>query len=475
MGQEVERYRFNSRDFRSFESRLRAETDLLSEWFRTGAFHGGHPVGGVELELWLVDPDGFPAPENEAVIAECNDLRIVPELARFNIEINTSARALRGNALSELERELTELLERARSGATEKGLGVLAIGILPTVRDSDLQLANMSARSRYRALNEQVLRLRGGRPLVLDIRGRAQHLRAAHHDLMLESAATSLQVHMQVAPELATRLYNAGKIIAAPMTALAANSPYLFGKDLWDETRIPLFEQAVELENRTSHRRRVTFGSGYVEKSLLTCFEENRTGYDVVLPILFEKPEAALAHLRLHNGTIWRWNRPLIGFNEAGDPHLRLEHRVASAGPTMADVTANAAFFFGLAYHLVQEPSAPETLLSFQDAENNFYEAARVGMDARLRWFGTENVRVETLLLSELLPAARSGLERLQISGEDVDRYLEILTRRVERRRNGAEWQRAFVEKHGPDMNRLVLAYRDRFHSGLPVGDWNVL
>lgn len=475
MGQEVERYHFNSRDFRNFESRLRSETELVARWFQDGLFRGGHPVGGIELELWLVDQDGRPAPENEAVLNACNDQRIVPELARFNIEINSTARVLHGKALSEIERELAQVLALCRAAAAEQGLNVVAVGVLPTVRDADLQLQNMSARSRYRALNEQILRLREGRPMLLDIRGRDHHLRTAHNDLMLEAAATSLQVHLQVAPELATRLYNVSKIVAGPMTALAANSPYLFEKDLWDETRIPLFEQAVAIESSTSHRRRVTFGSGYANGTLLSCFEENRVDYDIVLPIIFEEPDAAVAHLRLHNGTIWRWNRPLIGFDENGEPHLRIEHRVASAGPTMADATANAAFFFGLASHLLHAPGAKEKLLSFEDARQNFYEAARIGMDARIQWFGGSSVRADTLLLSELLPSAREGLERLDISHEDADHYIGILVRRVKRRRNGAEWQRAFVDKHGPNMTGLVLGYLERALSGAPVGEWNVL
>jgi hypothetical protein len=62
----------------------------------------------------------------------------------------------------------------------------------------------------------------------------------------------------------------------------------------------------------------------YARESILECFEANRTRYPVLLPAVMDEPPESLAHLRLHNGTIWRWNRPLIGFDEQG-------HRIAGS------------------------------------------------------------------------------------------------------------------------------------------------
>jgi len=227
----------------------------------------------------------------------------------------------------------------------------VTIGILPTVRNHELSLPNMSPLRRYRALNEQVLRLRNGRPLRLDIQGR-ESIEAVHNNLMFEAAATSLQIHLQVAPAHAVRYYNAAKVLSGPMVAACANSPYLCGRDLWDETRIPLFEQAVALTgNGTGGTwERVTFGKHYVKDSLMECFKCNLEHYDVLLPRIVDEPPERLTHLRLHNGTIWRWNRPLIGWNDQGAPHLRIEHRVVSAPTSVVDAIANVALFFGLAH-----------------------------------------------------------------------------------------------------------------------------
>ena len=474
MGQEVDRYHFNSRDFKAFKARLKSETVLLTELVKGNKFENEHPLGGIELELWLINASSQPAPANDSILDEMNDPRIVPELARFNLEINTDAYLLKGDALSQMLSEVEGLYAKACQVARGYDLDILAIGILPTVQEKDLTLGNMSGRSRYRALNEQVLRLRQGRPLPLDINGREQHLRTAHHDVMLESAATSLQIHMQVEYEKTVRLYNAGKIIAAPMTALAANSPYLFGKELWDETRIPLFEQAVAVSAAKPENQRVTFGRGFVKDDLLRPFLDNHKQYQVLLPILFDDPPEELSHLRLHNGTIWRWNRPLVCRGPDQKYKLRLEHRVASAGPTLRDAIANSAFFFGLANHYLVEENFPDHI-TFAVSRNNFYQAARYGLSASVEWLDGKKIRMDTLLMNELLPAARSGLQKLGIAKADIESFIGLLEKRVRRKRNGALWQKAFVGKYGHDMKALVQAYLEKQNSGEPVGEWSIL
>lgn len=478
MGEEIPTTRFQPRDFENFSHRLREETELLRQWFRQGLFADDARVGGFEIEAWLIDRAQRPAPINDRFIERLGNGLVVPELAKFNIELNSTPQPLHGDALRRMHVELEATLAACRDAAAGLGADMLMIGILPTVREDELALANMSSLRRYRALNDQVLRLRQGYPLRLDIAG-GERLRVTHHDVMLEAATTSFQIHLQVPQSRAVRYYNAAVVVSAPMVAAAANSPFLFGKDLWDETRIPLFEQSVELggyeDEGKIYRQRVTFGAGYVRDSLEELFVENCRHYPVLLPIELDPDPARLSHLRLHNGTIWRWNRPLVGFDAEGRPHLRVEHRVAPSGPTAVDEIANAAFFFGLAEFLASRSVPPEHELDFDRARANFYAAARYGLDAEVVWLDGRRVSVRNLILGELLPMARRGLEMLAIDGNDAQEYLGIIEDRVLRGCNGATWQRAYVDRHGPDMQALTAAYAECQHRGRPVHEWDVL
>ncbi len=475
MGQEIAESRFRDGDFAEFRRRLDAETEILTGWFRDGCFSAAPAVGGYELEAWLVDAGLRAAPVNAAFLDRLGDARVVPELARFNVELNGAPRALHGDALAAMHRELDETWRACARAARTLGVRMLMAGILPTLRESELCPANMSALKRYRALNEQVLRLRDGRPLHLDIQG-AEHLGTEHRDVMLEAAATSLQIHLQTSPERAVRVFNAALIVSAPMVAAGANSPYLFGRDLWDETRIPLFEQSVEVGGydgaSCGPMRRVTFGSDYARESLLECFVENRDHYPVLLPMCSDDPPAALAHLRLHNGTIWRWNRPLIGFDAGGGAHLRIEHRVVPGGPSTVDAVANAALFYGLVEALAGRLVPPERDLTFARARDNFYAAARGGLRANVEWLDGRRGSVQALLLETLLPAARRGLLRLELDAADVDQYLGVIEARVRGARNGAAWQRAWIAAHGRDFAGLTAAYLEHQETGEPVHTW---
>ena len=470
MGQEIADSHFSEEDFAAFRARLEAETELLGRWFREGGLADHQAMGGFELEAWLVDEAGRPAPLNEPFLERLAQPLVVPELARFNVELNGTPQRLVGTPLSALYDELCRTWGRCNRVAAGLGARMCMVGILPSLRHTDLEMANMSPMRRYRALNEQVFRLRRGAPVVLDIRGR-DHLRLRHPDVMLEAAATSFQIHLKVGPERAARFYNASKILSAPMVALSANSPYLFGHDLWDETRIPLFEQAVAVGG-SDYSQRVTFGIRYAERSLFECFEANRDRYPILLPRLMDEPLERLPHLRLHNGTIWRWNRPLVGFDADGRPHLRIEHRVAPAGPTPADAIANAAFYFGLVADLAEGDPPPERRLDFAVAQQNFYAAARDGLDARLTWTDGARGDAASLLAERLLPQAARGLRRLGLDGREIEHWLGILRGRVESRHNGAGWQRAWVARHGAAMQALTLDYIGHQESGMPVHQW---
>jgi len=480
MGQEISDARFFKRDFDNYQQRLRQETELLAERFHSNGFDAGPPMAGFELEAWLIDADNRPAPINEQFLSTLNSPLVTPELATFNVEFNIAPEKLTDRALSKMATGLELGWAQARATAHSMDAELAMIGILPTVEDAQLTPENISSMNRYHAMNTEILRLRGGRPLKLDIHGH-EILRAEHCDVMLESATTSFQIHLQVPPALAKRAFNASIIASAPLVAVSANSPYLFGKDLWAETRIPLFEQAVEVggyeDDAHGPMRRVSFGSGYVRESVMECFTENLEHFPVLLPTTLDSPPEQLEYLRLHNGTLWRWNRPLIGF-ENKKPHLRIEQRVVPAGPTIEDSMANAAFYYGLTQALIETNIAPETQLPFAIARDNFYACAQHGLDAHIVWLDGQKRQAQSLLLKVLLPLAHTGLESLGINHQDAAHYLGIIEARVSNACNGAAWQRAFVAKHsckkGNDMSQLLVAYLQHQHSGVPVHEWSL-
>ncbi|SFM33072.1 hypothetical protein SAMN05421721_1037 [Ectothiorhodospira mobilis] len=476
MGQEIQQTRFSPRDFTRFRERLAAETRLAREMAAGGAFDAGPPVAGFEIEVCLLDAREAPAPVNAAFLERMNDPLATLELARFNVELNTRPHPLEGTVLSSLHRELTATWRRAEAAAESMGCHAFMTGILPTLDPQHLCPAYMSDMKRYRALNRQVLQARQGRPIHLDIKGR-EHLVMDQRDVMLEAATTSFQIHLQTPLDTAHRVYNAAILASAPLVAAAANAPFLFGRDLWDETRIPLFEQAVETggygDVARGPLRRVSFGSGFARESILECFEENLEHFPPLLPLCEDAPPEQFVHLRLHNGTLWRWNRPLIGFDASGRPHIRIEHRGIPAGPTLVDSLANAAFFYGLVEDLLTHPGGPEGIMAFATARDNFYQAARLGLEAPLHWEGDTPMKARDLILDRLLPRARHGLRRLGLDAGDRDDYLGILAARVDSGQNGARWQRDFAAAHGRDATALVRACRQRQTGDRPVHTWD--
>jgi gamma-glutamyl:cysteine ligase YbdK (ATP-grasp superfamily) len=475
MGQEIADRHFRHRDFEHFRSRLHQETARLHDWFEAGRFDRSAPRAGLELEAWLVEHDGRPAPRNADFLAAMQREDVVHELARFNVEINAAPQPLTDSGLATLHASLQGTWIACRDMAERLGLGLVSIGILPTLRDEDLQPANMSDSGRYRALNEQVLRQRHGRPIELDIPG-PEPLRSTHRDVMLEAGATSFQGHLQVTPENAGRYFNASVLASAATVAIAANSPFLFDHRLWEETRIPLFEQAVAIGSGDVGLRdplpRVGFGSGYAGWSLAECFRENADRFPIMLPLELEDDAARLPHLRLHNGTIWRWNRPLIGFDDAGVPHLRIEHRVMAAGPSIADMMANLVFYYGVVAEWASRSEPPEMRVEFAAARRNFYAAARHGLDARVVGSDGREAMLRDQILEELLPLAQSGLQRLGAWGSYTTQALAIVDRRVAGGQTGAAWQRHYVDRHGADAGALTMAYAARQRDDTPVHEW---
>jgi len=483
MGQEISFSQFEQSDFDHFYQKLLQETALLKKIIDQKGCSTRPPVAGFEIEAWLLDKNLQPAAINKHFLTTLNNPLAFEELAKFNIELNSSPTPLAGNVFSRMHKQLLSTWDCCLKHAKSLDSELMMIGTLPTLKQSDLSISNMSNLNRYHALNEQILHSRG-KPINLDIIGN-EHLKVEHHDVMLESATTSFQIHIQLALDIAHHFYNASIIASAPMVALCANSPFLFGKDLWHESRIPLFEQAIETGgfNGASQGpiRRVSFGTGYVRHSIMECFTENLEHFPIMLPASFNDAPEAFEHLKLHNGTIWRWNRPLVGFDDDGTPHIRVEHRTPAAGPSTLDSIANAAFFYGLSKNLSDEIIEKGITLPFAQAKDNFYQASRYGLDCHIIWLDGQKHRLQSLFRSELIPRAILGLKSLGISTCDTEDFLSIILQRINNKQNGCSWQRQFIKMHSQDINLsenlklMTQAYLKHQQSGTPVSEWSIV
>jgi CBS domain-containing protein len=477
--------------------RIRAFTQLLLQDLRAlqwmiehDALETGARRLGAEQELFLVDDAGRPAPSAMEVLAAIADSHFTTELGRFNLEFNLDPLPLGPGCLRRLEEDLATLLERASAGAHACSSEVVLTGILPSLEKSDLGLDNMAPVPRYRLLNEVMTRLRGG-DYQFYIRGRDELL--IHHDnVMLEACNTSFQVHYQVDVGDFARCYNVAQMIAGPVLACAVNSPLLFGRQLWRETRIALFEQAVDMRSPSYHLRdqlgRVSFGRRWVDESPLEIYQDDLSRFRVLLhdeveedpfAVLAEGGAPALKALRLYNGTIYRWNRPCYGVTD-GRPHLRIENRVLPAGPTVLDEVANAALWLGLMVVLPDQWREVHPRMAFGAARENFVAAARLGLGATLEWPDRGQIGVRELLLQELLPLARHGLGAAGLPGEERDRYLDIVEERVRSGRTGAQWlldsfaALQTVTTRVEALATLVTATVERQREGRAVHEWSM-
>lgn len=471
MGDEITHRHFAAEDFSRFRRLLKQETEHLSRLFKSGEFSTRGDIVGFELEAWIVDSEGQPKGCNRQLLDKLKNPLVVPELSQFNLELNGSPTALTGSVFTRLHDELFSTWNACQRAAQSLGVKLMQIGTLPTIKQDQLTSANMSDLVRYQALNDRLIAMRDGRELDISISGQ-QDLNVKHDDVMLEAATTSFQIHLQCKPHRATRDFNAALVASAPMVALSANSNFLFDKALWAETRIPLFEQAIDIGSR--HLSRVTFGRGYVAENLMEVFEANLEDHAILLPFVQPEPLNKYAHVRFQNGTIWRWNRPLIGFDYDGQPHLRIEHRVVPSGPTVLDCVANCAAFIGFVRGLSSRKTPLEKEISFETAKNNFYAAAQYGLDATVEWAGGKKIRVDELILNELLPEAHESLANSNVPKHEIEKYLGVIKERVSNGLNGATWQRRWVEQHGVDYPRLAQTYLEYQESNQPVHTWPI-
>ena len=491
MGDEVTVTQFTREDRQLYRDKVHRCLDAFARMLADHRFEEDSRSIGLEIELNLTDEDGLPSMCNQTVLERIADADFQTELAQFNVEINVAPRRLEGRALSELEAAVRDTLNSAEEKGRGAGAHMVLIGILPTIDEEHLNADSLSANPRYKLLNEQIFAARG-EDLHIDING-PERLTTYADTIAPEAACTSVQLHQLVAPEEFPRHWNAAQAIAAIQVAVGANSPYFFARELWRETRIALFEQATDTRpeelKAQGVRPRVWFGEKWAT-SIFDLFEENVRYFPALLPELYDQePFEALesgttprlGELRMHNGTIYRWNRPIYDVVD-NCPHLRVENRVLPAGPTVADILANAALYYGLVRTLCDEERPIWTRMAFSTAEENFHSAAREGIEARVYWPGVGEVPVAELVVRRLLPLAHEGLDRLGVDREDRERLLGIIEGRCLAHANGATWQadavRALSERglSRPDaLREMTVRYRELMHANAPVHTWPAL
>jgi CBS domain-containing protein len=475
----------------AFMKALLEDLRALAFMIEDGRVESGVTRIGAEQEMFLIDQDFRPAPVSLEVLKHAADNRLTTEIARFNLEANLSPLQLENNCFSQMEQELIQLIALVRNSAATQNAEILLAGILPTLQKSDLTLENLTPVARYHELNRGVIQMRGG-PLSIHIKG-LDELHLTHDNIMMESCNTSFQIHFQSNAKDFANHYNTAQAITAPVLAVAVNSPALFGLRLWQETRVALFQHSTDGRSRLQMARnqpaRVSFGDCWLQNSVIELFHDQVTRFR---PIMISEPDEnpfevlargetpALSALRMHNGTVWRWNRACYGVS-GGIPHLRIENRALPSGPTIVDEIANAAFFTGLMVALPHAYGPIAKRMVFDDAKLNFFRAARHGLDAQFQWIDGQSYGAASLILDQLLPIAREGLTSARVAGADIDQYLGIIEDRARCRQTGARWVMQSLSAIGASASkqasqrRLTSEILTNQKQGNPIHRWPIV
>jgi CBS domain-containing protein len=462
---------------------------LENDWFETDVVRIG-----AEQEMCLIDAKTFkPAPIAIEALKKMKQYEWVDtELARFNLETNFIPRVFEGKALRLMEDENNSNLGKIREKVRTLGANIILTGILPTLRKFDLEMHNLTPKKRYHALIESINNHLIGNTFELRLTG-IDEILVKHNSPLLEACNTSFQVHLQVSPANFVQMYNISQTLAAPVMAIAANSPIVFGKRLWHETRIALFQQALDIRTTHDHMRerspRVSFGSHWLDNSIMEIYREDIARFRVLLSADVEEDSLSLIQegqipklraLQVHNSTVYRWNRPCYGISDTGKPHLRIENRVLPSGPTVVDEIANAAFWLGAMTGMAEQYPDIRKQISWEDVRDNFAKAAKFGIDSNFTWFKDRKISVCDLILKELLPIARKGLQSRKIDPADIDRYLGIIEERAKSHMNGARWQlRAFTKlikevSRDEALTIMTAAIVDNQMKEKPVHTWKM-
>ena len=493
MGQAIDKTSFNHHDFKAFGRKLHRCLTALELLLERPGFGCGEASIGAELELYLLDSKGLPLPDNVVIQKQFDDPRLALELNRYNLEYNLSPVKAAGEPFSALEQQMLDALYRLQLLTAKQGGDVLPIGILPTLCSDDFGESAMTDEPRYHVLADMLYKMRD-QSFGINIDGEDTFHRV-QGDVTLEGACTSFQLHYRVEPARFASLWNCIQLVTPLVLGLAANSPLLLGHRLWHETRVPLFKQSIDGRGAVGHEwrdpGRVSFGHGWLRGDPMALFREMVQLYRPMIPLRTDENPIRvvkqggiprLEELCLHDGTIWSWNRPI--YDPEGDVHLRIEMRALPAGPTPIDMAANAALFIGLAEGLVDQIDPLLSAMPFSYAEYNFYRASQFGLKANILWPDPlQNGLQERPLIdvvSQLLPIAAHGLEKISVSSQESQRLLAVIENRLNTGRNGAIWQlKNYSDLLSSNLSRpeacrhLVSAYREHSVSNTPVSEWS--
>lgn len=475
---------------RAFTKALLRDVHALERMLDEGMIETGIRRFGAEQEMFLVNEGWRAAPLAVQVLEGLNNPSFTTELAQFNLEANLTPRVLEGDCFRLMEEEVDSLVSAVREEAAKHGAKVVLAGILPTLSKSDLSLDNLTPERRYHALNEALGALRNG-AWRLSIQG-TDELMIEHDSVMLEACNTSIQIHLQVSADEFPTFYNAAQAVTGPILAGAVNSPLLFGRRLWAETRIALFMQSLDTRGSDLHMRemspRVRFGDSWLTDSVTELFHEDIENFRVLLAegdledpmdVLDGGGVPKLQALQLFNSTLYRWNRPCYGISE-GRPHLRIECRALPAGPTILDESANTVFWIGAVMGLAKRYPDLSERMEFDHAKANFLAAARLGLQAGFQWIDKKTVSADRLILDTLLPLAREGLADYPVDMGDVDRYLGVVRERVEKKATGSSWalrSLSSLKGSGTRSERLAALTASsarQQEKGIPVAQWDL-
>ncbi|QQS40896.1 MAG: CBS domain-containing protein [Acidobacteriota bacterium] len=478
----------SGREIRQFTRAVLNDLQAVERMLELGLFEDDAFRIGAEQEMFLVNSSMTPAPISMRVLEDAKEKRLTTELGLFNIEANLSPADLGGDCFSKLENEIEELVDAVRRSAEKSGGDVVLAGILPTIQQSDLVMENLTPLPRYLELNRVLTELQGDERLI-HIKG-LDELTLHLADTFMEFCNASFQVHLQVPISSFMKHYNWAQAIAGPVLASAANSPILLGHRLWFETRIALFKHATDSRSKTFQKRgqqtRVHFGNDWIRTSMMEAFHEDVARFRIILTreieedsmqLLEEGNIPKLSAWQMLNGTIWRWNRACYGVLN-GKPGFRIEARFLPSGPTVLDEVANAAFFIGLMTALPKIHGDVTEKMSFDDAKDNFFSAARFGLKSQFAWLDGRGYRAKRLILDELLPIARQGLQEFEVDAKDIDRYLGVIRERVEIQRTSSGWMLESLSKMDKTvkmsvrLRELTAQLKENQRTGEPMHTW---
>ena len=462
---------------------------LENDWFESGVTRIG-----AEQEMCLVDNSAFkPAPIATDVLKKMKkDKWCETELARFNLETTQDPRELTGKCFSLMDQEISGKLEKIRTKLEGFDAELILCGILPTLRKFHLEMKYLTPVKRYYALMEAINAQLEGKAYELRLMG-IDELLVKHDSPLIEACNTSFQVHLQVDPKEFVKMYNIAQTLAAPVMAIGANSPIVFGKRLWHESRIALFQQSLDTRSSRYFMRekspRVNFGNGWLQNSILEIYKEDISRFRVLLAGDIEEDSGEMIRnnkvpklraLQIHNGTVYRWNRPCYGISPNGQPHLRIENRVLPSGPTVVDEMANAVFWLGTMVGMADEVDDIRDLISWEDVRDNFAKSAKFGIDTHFTWFKDQKISACDLVKKKLIPIARKGLKKRKVNAKDIDKYLGIIEERAELHMNGARWQlRAYTElikqtNRDEALSCLTSTIVKNQRKNIPVHKWKM-